>query len=187
MASVVIESVAAAAPDAASRVRAVVDEHHDFVWRSLRRLGMSEEDADDAAQQVFCVLARRIDEVAPDKEKTFLFGVALRVAQSARRARARRREVTDEAAVDAAVAIERSPDEQIDAHRARAVLDALLEAMPLDVRAVFLLYEVEEMTMIEIASALDVPQGTVASRLRRARELFARLARAVQAKTGGAR
>jgi RNA polymerase sigma-70 factor (ECF subfamily) len=178
-----------ATPDAAARMRAVVSEHHDSVWRSLRRLGMSADAADDATQQVFCVFARRMQEVACDKEKTFLFGVALRVAQSARRTLARRREVSDEAAVDMAVAIEMAPDEQLDAHRARAVLDALLEAMPLDLRAVFVLYEVEEMTMIEIATALDVAPGTVASRLRRARELFARLASAVKAKTaeGGAR
>jgi RNA polymerase sigma-70 factor (ECF subfamily) len=64
----------------------------------------------------------------------------------------------------------------------RAVLDALLEAMPLDLRSVFVSYELEEMTVAEIASALGVPQGTAASRLKRAREVFDRLSRRFRAR-----
>lgn len=169
---------------AAERVRRVVGEHHDFVWRSLRRLGVPEPAADDAAQQVFCVFARRMESVVPEKEKTFLFGVVLRVAQHVRRSRARRREVQDDEAIAARESEQAGPDELLDERRARALLDALLAKMPLELRIVFVLYELEEMTMAEIAHVLELPSGTVASRLRRARELFEDMAAARRAERG---
>ncbi|MDX2091773.1 MAG: sigma-70 family RNA polymerase sigma factor [Kofleriaceae bacterium] len=62
-----------------------------------------------------------------------------------------------------------SPAEVADRQRARAVLDRILDAMDDDLRAVFVLYELEELTMSEIANTLELTPGTVASRLRRAR------------------
>jgi RNA polymerase sigma-70 factor (ECF subfamily) len=56
--------------------------------------------------------------------------------------------------------------------RAAAILDRLLAAMELDLRAVFVLDEIEEMSRAEIAQVLGIPEGTVASRLRRARQDF---------------
>lgn len=163
------------------RVDAVVREHYDRVWRLLRRFGVADAEVDDATQQVFCVFAGRLAAVPPDKERTFLFGVVLRVAQASRRVRARRAEVNDDGAIAAIVAPTPGADEQLDAARARSVLDGLLERLPLDLRAVFVLYEIEELTMVEIATTLELPPGTVASRLRRAREAFQELARAAQA------
>jgi RNA polymerase sigma-70 factor (ECF subfamily) len=186
MASVVTPSLAggaaiADAPSVEDRVRAIVTEHYDFVWRSLRRLGVPEATADDDAQQVFCVFARRASEVPDGKEKTFLFGVAMRVAQASRRTTARRAEVTGEDCIDRIATDAKAPDELLDEARARALLDRLLEAMPLDLRTVFILYELEEMTMADIATALSLPSGTVASRLRRARETFRTLASEAEA------
>jgi RNA polymerase sigma-70 factor (ECF subfamily) len=63
-------------------------------------------------------------------------------------------------------------EELVDRARARAELEAILDRMPLDLRAVFVLFELEQMTMAEIAATLDLPPGTVASRLRRGRESF---------------
>ncbi len=165
------------------RVRHVVEEHYDFVWRSLRRLGITEESVDDAAQQVFCIFARRATEVAPEKDKTFLFGVVIRVAQNARRCRARRPEYADEERLARVPSEQASPEELLEERRARALLDALLDEMPMELRTVFVLYEIEEMTMVEIARVLDMPNGTVASRLRRARELFETLSAGVRERT----
>jgi len=162
------------------RITAVVAEQYDFVWRSLRRLGVPEEAADDAAQQVFCVFARRAPGVPPEKDKTFLFGVVIRVAQNARRSRARRPEYVDDDAIAAMPCEQAGPEQLLEQRRARALLDDLLAEMPMDLRAVFVLYEIEEMTMVEIANVLDLPSGTVASRLRRARELFESLAAGVR-------
>ena len=80
----------------AARVRSVVAEHYTFLWRSLRRLGVPEADVEDAAQKCLWVVAQRIDDIQPGKEKTFLFGVALRVAKAAWRQRRDRCTVSGE-------------------------------------------------------------------------------------------
>src|SRR5687768_1337740 len=170
------------------RLRSLFDAHFEFVWRSVRRLGVDPGAADDAAQEVFLVASRRLGEIEPGKERAFLFGTAIRVASAARRARARRPAVAD------ADAAERVPDgaagaeELADRRRAREMLDRVLDEMEEELRVVFVLYELEEMTMAEIAACLELAPGTVASRLRRAREDWqARVARIkARAARGGA-
>ena len=163
---------AAATPAAvAVRVRALVTAHFAFVWRSLVRLGVPRSDAEDALQQVFLVASRKLDVIEPGHEKSFLFAAALRIASRARRTHERRREVL---APELAEQIDPAApaDELLDRARARAELETILEQMPLELRAVFVLFELEQITMAEIAGVLDLPPGTVASRLRRAREHF---------------
>src|SRR5687768_17145524 len=75
-----------------ARMRGMVEQHFDFIWRTLRRLGVGEADADDATQEVFLVASRKLEEVAVTKERSFLFGTALRVASTHRRTSSRRRE-----------------------------------------------------------------------------------------------
>jgi RNA polymerase sigma-70 factor, ECF subfamily len=154
------------------RLRSLVAEHYASLWRFLRRLGVPEADSEDAAQKCLCVVANRIDDIAPGKDKAFLFGVALRVAKAWRRQT--RVRIDDGGAETLALLPAIGPDaeQQLDDCRARALLDALLASLPLDLRTVFVLYELEELTMVEIARALELPMGTVASRLRRAREVF---------------
>ncbi|MRG96257.1 RNA polymerase sigma factor [Polyangium spumosum] len=163
--------------EAAARFRAIRDEHFEFVWRSVRRLGVPDADVDDAAQQVFIVASRRLDEIAAGSERSFLFGTAMRVAMQVRRTLRRRSEVSlsDDAAEGPPLdPPDAGPDaeELLAQRRARALLDEVLETLPLDVRAVFVLFELEEMRVPEIASLLGIPLGTAASRLRRGRELF---------------
>ncbi len=152
----------------AAKLRALQGEHFEFPWRSPRRLGVPEADVDDAVQQVFLVAARR--EIQPGAERSFLFATALRVASHARRTLRRRRESGDEPPdqTDATP----SPEDLVDQRRARALLDEVLESLPLDVRAVFVLFELEELTVVEIAAMLGIPSGTASSRLRRGREMF---------------
>lgn len=174
----------ALAPDGLSseaRLRALFDTQLDFVWRSLRRLGVPELTVDDATQEVFLVVSRRLGEIEPGRERSFLFATALRVASTARRSAARRG-VHDDAEVEQLVDHAPGPEELADRKRARDVLDRVLAALDLDLRAVFVLYELEEMTMAEIAVTLDLPPGTVASRLRRAREAFEAAAAALRAR-----
>jgi RNA polymerase sigma-70 factor (ECF subfamily) len=110
---------AAAMPSEDERLVAVVREHHSFVWRSLRRLGLPEHVADDCAQQVFVVYARRIADVTPGKDKSFLFGIALRVAQSTRRALGREAVATEDDVLDSMAASDAPADEALDDQRAR--------------------------------------------------------------------
>jgi len=151
-------------------LEAIFHDHFAFVWRSLRRLGVPPEALDDAAQEVFVVASRRLDVIEVGKEKAFLFGTAVRVASDARRSQTRRRRADlEEDSTDPSPA----PDALVDHKRARELLDTLVAELPDDTRPVFVLFELEGMTMAEIAGALELAPGTVASRLRRARETFA--------------
>jgi RNA polymerase sigma-70 factor, ECF subfamily len=157
--------------DPAHRVALMVARHHGQVWRSLRRLGVSESDADDASQQVFLVAHRRLADIAPGNEQSFLLQTALRVAAEFRRSRRRQREDYNEE-IPILVDPSASPEELADRRRARAMLDRALEALPMNLRKVFVLFDLEELTTAEVSSVLHLPRGTVASRLRRAREIF---------------
>ncbi|MFO0555204.1 MAG: sigma-70 family RNA polymerase sigma factor [Polyangiaceae bacterium] len=172
----------ASSPERAARLRELVVTHHAFVWRSLVRLGVPKADAEDALQQVMMVAARRLDDITPGAERSFLYGVSLRVASRTRRTHARRREVVDDAVGAERVDESARPDELVDRARARALLDEILESMPLELRSAFTLFELEQLTMIQIAELLGVPQGTVASRLRRAREVFAEQRKRIEVK-----
>ena len=152
-----------------ARITAIVREHHAFVWRLLIRLGVPSRSADDATQQVFLVAMRRVSEIAEGSEKSFLFGTALRIASDERRS-AKNRELTVEVPENADHAP--SPEENVEARRRRDVLQQALLAMPLELRTVFVLFELEQMTKTEVAGMLELPVGTAVSRLRRARELF---------------
>jgi RNA polymerase sigma-70 factor (ECF subfamily) len=170
--------------DAAARVRAVVESHYDFVWRTLQYLGMSEANAQDGAQQVMCVLARRIEEVEPGAETAFLFGTATRVASEWRRNARRRPPAFDVVELDGLVASAPAADELLDQSRARELLSKVLEAIPVELRMVFVLFEIEELSMPAIAELLGIPVGTVASRLRRARETFHTIVARMQRASG---
>lgn len=151
-------------------VAALFEAHFDAVGRVVRNLGVGGGDLDDVLQQVFLVAAARADDIELGKERAFLMQTAVRLSANLRRQLARRREVFDER-FDASDGTP-TPEELSDQRRALALLDRALARMDDDLREVFVLYEIEEMTMAEIAVALDLPPGTVASRLRRAREEF---------------
>jgi RNA polymerase sigma-70 factor (ECF subfamily) len=169
------------------RLRRIFDEHFDFVWRCLRRFGLSEDRADDAAQQVFIIVARKIEAIVIGSERSYLMGTAMRVAADVRRSAPYRREVPH-ADPQANASVELFADDLVDRKRARELLDLVLAEMDLDLRSVFVLFEIEEMTTSEIAETLAIPHGTVASRLRRAREEFqARVDRLRRQPRGGCR
>jgi RNA polymerase sigma-70 factor (ECF subfamily) len=155
------------------RVRAMVVAHFSRIWGLLRRLGVPMASIDDAAQQVFLVATRKLDGIDPARERQYLQGIAVRVASDFRRAEKRR----DARALPASLSPP-TPDELLDRARARALLDEVLDAMPYDLRVPFVLFELDELTVPQIAEMLHVPEGTASSRLRRAREEFRRLAAA---------
>jgi RNA polymerase sigma-70 factor (ECF subfamily) len=156
-----------------TRLRGLVKAHIDFVARTLRNLGVPEAEIDDAVQRTFFVASRRLDDIRAGAERAFLFKTALHDAAHVRRSLARRREVMGEQVWDRGQLVA-TPEQLADRNRARELLDQIFGSMPLELRTVFVLYEVEELTMAEIAIALDLPPGTVASRLRRARTDFRR-------------
>jgi len=166
-------------------IRALVAVHFDFIWRSLRRLGVPQAEVDDATQKVFWVALRRQHDIAEGSERAFLFGTALHIATDVQRSRARTREVSDEEAIAQAVHPMSNPEELVDRKRARQMLDHVLDAMDLELRSVFVLAELEELTAPEIGVLLELPLGTVASRLRRARQEFGTIVKRFRAKAAG--
>jgi RNA polymerase sigma-70 factor, ECF subfamily len=149
-------------------------ENFQFIWRCLRRLGVQpEHEVDDAAQRVFEIAARKRHQIGADNQRAFLFKTAVLVAaEERRRWRRAAREAPDQDALLAAAAATPEPDEELEANRWRQRLDLVLAALPPDLRTVFVLFEFERLSSPEIAELLALPVGTVASRLRRAREEF---------------
>lgn len=178
-----------AAPERAAsqaRLSVLVRENYDFIWRLVRRFGVASDAADDATQEVFMVATRRIDHIKVGSERSFLFGTALRVVSDRRRMMLRKREVSEDAAPELAGSADQSPEELTDQHRRRQLLDRVLDEMPGDLRTVFVLYEMEGMSTKEISELAEIPMGTTASRLRRAREEFRRRVRMLPGHRGEA-
>lgn len=160
------------ASDACGLERAA-EESFQFIWRSLRRLGVRPDHAvDDAVQQVFEIAAKKRGQIEAGRERAFLFKTALLVAADFRRKRARCREVCDDEALLVAIEPALPPDELLEQRRSRALLDLVLDELPVELRTVFVLFELERLATADIAGLLALPVGTVASRLRRAREAF---------------
>lgn len=167
----------------AARVRSCMGTHYDAVWRFLRRLGLPPSDIDDATQKVFLVFAGRVASIEPGAERSFLFASAVRVASDARRKRARSREaLADDGQMLDVEDPSASAEEGIDDRRMRRWLDEVLDTLSEEHRAVLVLVDIEEQTMAEASDVLGIPKGTVASRLRRSRELFEESANALKAR-----
>ena len=153
------------------------------VWRLLRRFGVAAAQLDDAAQEVFWVAARRLADIQPGREKAFLYGVALRVAfnelrrQNAAASLAAPVDYDELCLPDVAP----SPEESLERRQALELLDAVLARMPLELRTVFVLYELEGLEVSKIAELEELPVGTASSRLRRARLEFSAIAKRVRA------
>jgi RNA polymerase sigma-70 factor (ECF subfamily) len=169
------------------RVRRALETHYDAIWRFLRRLGVPPADCEDAAQKVFIVFSERIGDIDPKSERSFLFASALRVASDTRKKKSYSHErlASDHEPIETHDPAP-SADEQIDLRRQRAWLDEVLDSLSEEHRAVLVLVDIEEQTMADASDALGIPPGTVASRLRRARELFDAGANALKAKLDSA-
>jgi RNA polymerase sigma-70 factor (ECF subfamily) len=149
--------------------------HVDFAWRVARRLGLGRADAEDVAQKAMLIATSKLDAVNPGSEQAFVFGTVAHLVSKVFRLRRRRPEEPEEAA-DEPIDHEANPEHLLEQRRARATLDAILATLATDLRAAFVLFEIEGLSQPEIAEALGLPVGTVASRLRRAREEFTRAA-----------
>jgi RNA polymerase sigma-70 factor (ECF subfamily) len=162
------------------RFRQIAAANLDFIWRCLRRMGIPNGDVDDAVQQVFLVVASKLDSIAQGSERAFLFATASRIAANSRRS-VHRRDEAHHQMMQADAGHDPSQEELTDQLRARALMDDVLAEMPDDLRQVFVLFELEELSVAEVAELLAIPIGTVGSRLRRAREDFHERVRRIKA------
>jgi RNA polymerase sigma-70 factor (ECF subfamily) len=161
------------ATEGTARLQRFVDSHFDFAARCLRNFGVAPAEVDDAVQQVMIIVWQKLNDIRPQAERAFVIQTALRIASRSRRTQSRRREVDADGLAALSSGLP-GAEELVDGQRARALFDTLLLELPDDLRTVFVLFEVEELSSAEIGEALALPQGTVKSRLRRAREEFTR-------------
>jgi RNA polymerase sigma-70 factor, ECF subfamily len=147
----------------------VFEEHASFVWRVLRRYGVPERELADACQEVFLVVHRRLEEFEGRASlRTWLYAIAQRTALATRRrARFHREQLDGELPETSAEATQLD-----DAVRKQQLVrvEAALRELPSEQREVFALYELEGMTMAEVAATQCVPENTALYRLYAARD-----------------
>lgn len=144
--------------------------HAPLVWRALRRLGVRESDVEDLCQEVFVVVHRKLPEFeARAKLSTWVYGICVRVASDHRKRAHMRHESSSDLMPEGRQSA--SQLQEIAQAQARVLLDAVLAELDEDKRAVFVLYEIEELPMAEVALAVGTPLQTAYSRLHAARKL----------------
>ncbi len=160
------------ADESPATLRGLYTAHMRDVWHTLRRLGVQHRDLEDATHEVFLIAFRRWETFEPDRSgRAWLVGIAWRVAAGERRRSRNRmvnlgfeRELGDHDAPDAEQLTEAAQD--------RALVHAVLATLPDDQRDVFVLHELDGLSMPEVSAAVDAPLNTLYSRLRLARKKF---------------
>lgn len=166
-------------PQELERLASLIKSDRAYIVRTLQRFGVWEPDAEDAAQRVFLLFASKLRSVAPGCERAFIRGCAVRVASAWRRSQARRR--LDFIELNELPSGSTLPDELLERQQARRVFESRLARVRKLYRDVFMLHELEELTVDQIAARLGVPSGTVSSRLRSARQELSRRSAAAEA------
>jgi RNA polymerase sigma-70 factor (ECF subfamily) len=155
-----------------------------FVWRALRRLGMAEADVEDVCQEVFLVVHRRLATFEGHSSvRTWVYGICLRVASDYRRRPHRVRERALEEAPERSAPAEQH--DEIERREALAWLDGVLDELDEPKRAVFVLFEIEQVPMSEVAAAAGCPVQTAYARLYAARKHIEAAARRERARRSG--
>lgn len=139
-----------------------------FVWRVLGRLGVARADVADVAQEVFLVVLRRLDDYDGRPVQAWVYGICVRAAADYRKRAFRRYERSADALDETTTPPDQ--DRALEQRRARARLEQVLSRMDERKREVFVLYELEELKMTEIAQIIDCPLQTAYSRLHAARK-----------------
>lgn len=156
---------AATRADRVSVLERVYADHHDAVWRCLRALGVRYDQLDDAIQDVFIVVHRRLptfDHAAP--VGAWILGIARNVARKYR---------TSRPAAPLLQVIDRdgapSPEQVVQRREAAELVQRVLESLPAEQREVLVLIELHGLSAVEAAAQIGAPLNTVYSRLRLAR------------------
>jgi len=159
---------------------AVYQANFAFVWRTVRRLGVIDSAVDDVVQEVFIVVHRQLPSFRGESSiRSWLYVITSRIVRDARRSLRRkpanlggRGRLPDE--VDFVADSGPSPQDKVASGEAVRTLHAVLDAMSDERREVFILAELEQMTVVDIAAAVRANANTVYSRLRAARADFER-------------
>lgn len=147
--------------------------HAPYVASFLRRLGMPASEVDDLVQDVFLVAHQKGGFTPGEAQpRSWLSAIAVRLVQNKRRSFARNREDSNSLAMEFAEATDKTPAERLELQRSLRRVQLALDSMDMEHRATFILYELENESCQTIAELLEVPIGTVYSRLHKARKRF---------------
>jgi RNA polymerase sigma-70 factor (ECF subfamily) len=151
--------------------------HHELIWRTLRRLGLSADLAADTTQQAYLIAAERLENIRSGCERAFLFSTAIGLARTNFRRSQRCQLQSDmDLHVDPALRSEQVTNRC----SAMELMDRVFAKTDEDLVTVFVLFELEGLSAPEISQLVEIPVGTVASRLRRARATFRAAARRME-------
>jgi RNA polymerase sigma-70 factor (ECF subfamily) len=174
------------APAPAPTVEQVYRNHAEFVWACLQRFGIRDRDLDDALQEVFVVVHQRLITFRGEaRMTTWLYSICLRVAQAHRRRGYVRRELAVDRFADDVLHEPTNPESELAVRQRRRVLEAILDELDLEKRALLVMFEIDETPCEEIATLLGLPLGTVYSRLHGARKAFEKAVARFRARTRG--
>jgi RNA polymerase sigma-70 factor (ECF subfamily) len=158
--------------------RRIFREHYGFIWATLRRFGVAERDREDVASDVFLRINAQLHAYDADRPlRPWLFVFAFRAAADYRRLARHRLEVHVDIDIRSSAP---SPDEDVALRERQRLALSALDILDEDRRAVFVMHDLEEMSVPEIAAALAIPEGTAYTRLRAARTQFTAAVRRLQ-------
>lgn len=148
-------------------------EELNYVWHSLRRLGVASAELEDATQDVFVIVHRRLHDFDLTRPvRPWLFGIALRIASE------RRRQVRPTVPLEADVASDLMlPTDALELKQRQHLVRGALLQLSTEQRAVFILHDLDQCVMPDVAQALEIPLNTAYSRLRLARQAFVKAIR----------
>jgi RNA polymerase sigma-70 factor, ECF subfamily len=175
--AMVASNEAVAVASEAASVRELIAREYPAVWRFLRRLGVGAGEVDDTAQRVFARVLAQGERVKPGSERAYLMRAAFRAALEQQRDKKRWLSRASEVDIDDTSSPLPDPDRSLMLREDLALLDRALARLAPELRAILTLFELEGLTFTEISLVLQLPRGTVASRVRRAREEFAEAVR----------
>jgi RNA polymerase sigma-70 factor (ECF subfamily) len=150
-------------------------DYFDFVWSCTRRLGVSGEATDDVVQEIFVVIHSRLHTLERSEAlRSWIYGIVRRTVSTYRRSR-RVGERAGAVLTASSEAMERrppTPQDRAEQTERVELLRSLLGDLDEPKREVFVLAELQEMTVPEIAQSIGIPVNTAYSRLRAARQAF---------------
>jgi RNA polymerase sigma-70 factor (ECF subfamily) len=151
----------------------IYERHADFVWRTLRRLGVADGDARDATHDVFLIVHAQLGRFEGRSSlSTWLFTICRSVARDFRRRQKQGARLATEGELDEEIDLRADVGRAVEHQQQLSELERILSLLPTEQRNVFILFEIEKMTGEELAEALGIPLGTVYSRLALARKAF---------------
>jgi RNA polymerase sigma-70 factor (ECF subfamily) len=163
----------AVSPHPIPTLREIIQEHGAQAWRTLRCCGVPSADLPDVCQEVFLIVHRKIAEFEGRSSlRTWVYGICVKVAADhRRRARFRHERIVAE---PPELPVFATQSDDIDDARTVERLFTILDGLDQAKRDVFVLYEIEQRSMSEIAEALGCPLRTAYSRLKAARDQIMR-------------